>query len=65
MSVDFYRGVIQDRASTKVYLREWGQAGDPVDAATVSATRAQTASRTRPWTHDELLAMLPGRPDGR
>jgi mono/diheme cytochrome c family protein len=48
-------------ASVLTFIRrEWGQAGDPVDPATVRTTRAQTASRTRPWTHDELLAMLPG-----
>jgi mono/diheme cytochrome c family protein/glucose/arabinose dehydrogenase len=37
--------------------REWGNEGSPVDAATVRAVRAQTAGRTRPWTHDELVAM--------
>jgi putative membrane-bound dehydrogenase-like protein len=48
-------------ASVLTYVRrEWGQTGDPVNPATVRTTRAQTASRTRPWTHDELLAMLPG-----
>ncbi len=48
-------------ASVLTYVRrEWGQTGDPVDPATVRTIRAQTASRTRPWTHDELLAMLPG-----
>ena len=53
-------------ASVLTYIRrEWGQTGDPVDAATVKATRVETASRTRPWTHDELLAMLPARPGGR
>jgi len=47
-------------AAVLTYIRrEWGQTGDPVDTATVGTTRAQTASRTRPWTHDELLAMLP------
>jgi mono/diheme cytochrome c family protein len=47
-------------AAVLTYVRrEWGQTGDPVDPATVRTTRAQTASRTRPWTHDELLAMLP------
>ena len=47
-------------AAVLTYVRrEWGQTGDPVDPAAVRATRAQTASRTRPWTHDELLAMLP------
>jgi mono/diheme cytochrome c family protein len=49
-------------ASALTYIRrEWGHTGAPVDAALVGATRAQTASRRRPWTHDELLAMMPGR----
>jgi mono/diheme cytochrome c family protein len=39
--------------------REWGQAGDPVDPAAVASVRAQTTGRTRPWTDDELMAMLP------
>ena len=29
------------------------------DAATVKAVRTLTASRTRPWTNDELLALIP------
>jgi mono/diheme cytochrome c family protein len=53
-------------ASVLTYVRrEWGQAGEPVNAETVRTTRAETASRTRPWTHDELLAMLPGGRGGR
>ena len=49
-------------ASVLTYVRrEWGQAGDPVDPATVEAVRAQTATRTRPWTDEELLKMLGGR----
>lgn len=33
-------------ASVLTYIRrEWGQTGDPVDAATVKATRAETASQ--------------------
>jgi putative membrane-bound dehydrogenase-like protein len=49
-------------ASVLTYVRrEWGQAGDPVDPATVEAVRAQTATRTRPWTDDELLLMMSGR----
>jgi hypothetical protein len=45
--------------------REWGQVGDPVDPATIEAVRAQTATRTRPWTDQELLTMLPGGRGGR
>jgi putative membrane-bound dehydrogenase-like protein len=45
-------------AGVLTYIRrEWGQPGTPVDAATVKATRALTAGRTRPWTNDELLAL--------
>jgi hypothetical protein len=39
--------------------REWGQVGDPVEPSAVAAVRAQTAGRTRPWTDEELQAMLP------
>jgi mono/diheme cytochrome c family protein len=53
-------------AAVLTYIRrEWGQRGDPVDPAIVKTTRAQTASRTRPWTHDELLAMIPGGRGGQ
>lgn len=38
--------------------RAWGQAGTPVDAATVRAVRAATADRTRPWTDRELLELM-------
>ena len=42
-------------ADVLTYVRHaWGQTGSPVDPATVSAVRAQTASRTRPWTNEEL-----------
>ena len=36
-----------------------------VDPSMVRTTRAQTANRTRPWTHDELLAMLPAGQGGK
>jgi len=45
--------------------REWGQAGDPVDPASVEAVRAQTVTRTRPWTDDELLKMVSGGRGGQ
>ncbi|HET8772747.1 MAG TPA: c-type cytochrome, partial [Thermoanaerobaculia bacterium] len=39
-------------AGVLTYIRrEWGQTGTPVDAAEVARVRAQTVSRTRPWTH--------------
>ena len=48
-------------AAVLTYIRrEWGQAGTAVDAATIAGVRAKTASRTRPWTGDELTALLPG-----
>jgi mono/diheme cytochrome c family protein/glucose/arabinose dehydrogenase len=37
--------------------REWGQTASPVDPAVVATVRDLTRSRTRPWTHDELLKM--------
>ena len=59
-------GVDYRRDGDPTYVRrEWGQTGDPVDPATVRTSRAQTASRTRPWTHDELLAMLPAGRGGQ
>jgi len=46
-------------AAVLTYIRrEWGQDGSPVDAATVAKTRELVASRTRPWKHDELMAMI-------
>jgi mono/diheme cytochrome c family protein len=48
-------------AAVLTYIRrEWGQTGAPVTAAEVAKVRAQSTSRTRPWTHDELMAMLKG-----
>jgi mono/diheme cytochrome c family protein len=53
-------------ASVLTYVRrEWGQTGDPVDPGTVEAVRAQTATRTRPWTDDELLTMMSRGRGGR
>jgi hypothetical protein len=40
--------------------REWGQTGAPVDPATVARVRRLTAARTRPWTNDELMALIGG-----
>ena len=46
-------------AAVLTYVRrEWGQRGDPVDAATVGSVRAATKDRTRPWTDGELTPML-------
>ena len=52
-------------ASVLTYVRrEWGQVGDPVDPSVVATVRAQTAGRAKPWTDEELLAMVP-RPGGQ
>jgi mono/diheme cytochrome c family protein len=46
-------------ASVLTYIRrEWGHSGTPVDAALVAAVRAATKERTRPWTNDELGALI-------
>lgn len=48
-------------AAALTYIRrEWGNTGTPVVAEEVANARAQTASRTRPWKHDELMAMIKG-----
>jgi len=48
-------------AGALTYIRrQWGNAGSAVDPATVKEVRAATAARTRPWTNDELLALLSG-----
>jgi len=38
--------------------REWGQPGSAVDPSTVKSVRELTAGRTKPWTNDELLALV-------
>ena len=49
-------------AAVLTYVRrEWGQPGTPVDPAIVKHVRALTTGRTKPWTHDELMAMAAGR----
>ena len=45
-------------AGVLTYIRrEWGQTGSAVGPATIKSVRELTAGRTRPWTHDELLAL--------
>jgi mono/diheme cytochrome c family protein/glucose/arabinose dehydrogenase len=42
--------------------RQWGNSASAVDPGTVKELRALTASRTRPWTNQELLDLgTPGR----
>jgi mono/diheme cytochrome c family protein len=56
----------EDVARVLTYIRrEWGQDGSPVDPETVSRVRALTSGRPRPWTNDELLALVPGGRAGR
>jgi mono/diheme cytochrome c family protein/glucose/arabinose dehydrogenase len=46
-------------ASVLTYIRrEWDNTGTPVAAADVAKVRADTASRTTPWKHDELMALV-------
>jgi mono/diheme cytochrome c family protein len=46
-------------AGVLTYIRrEWGQDGTPVDVATVKQVREMTKDRTRPWKHDELMALV-------
>jgi mono/diheme cytochrome c family protein len=46
-------------AAVLTYVRrEWGQSGTAVTPASVTETRRATAARTRPWTHDELTAIV-------
>lgn len=46
-------------AGVLTYIRrEWGQTVTPVDVAQVKTVRGETASRTTPWKHDELMAMI-------
>jgi len=47
-------------AAVLTYIRrEWGQTGSAVDEETVKSVRGLTAGRARPWTNDELNALLP------
>lgn len=53
-------------AAVLTYIRrEWGQAASPVSAGTVKATRALIAGRSRPWTDNELTALVNGRKESR
>jgi mono/diheme cytochrome c family protein len=47
-------------AAVLTYVRrEWGQTGTPVEPGMVASVRADTSSRQRPWTNDELVKLLP------
>ena len=48
-------------AAVLTYIRrEWGNSASAVDAATAQAIRAINATRTRPWTDDELARVGDG-----
>jgi mono/diheme cytochrome c family protein/glucose/arabinose dehydrogenase len=50
-------------ASVLTYARrEWGQAVSAVEPALVARVRDLTRSRTRPWTHDELMTLAGREP---
>ncbi len=43
------------------YLRaSWGNVGTPVTTEQVTGVRAETAERTKPWTGDEITALMAG-----
>jgi putative membrane-bound dehydrogenase-like protein len=47
-------------ASVLTYVRrEWGQTGTAVEPDAVGAVRSSTADRTKPWTDEELTALVP------
>jgi mono/diheme cytochrome c family protein len=51
----------EDVAAVLTYIRRsWGNTGTPVDGDTVKTIRAETAGRTRPWTGEELTALMAG-----
>ena len=45
--------------------RQWGNSASAVDPETVKQMRTSTASRTRPWTNQELLDLAGGGRGGR
>jgi mono/diheme cytochrome c family protein len=48
-------------AAVLTYIRrEWGNTGSPIDAAAAQAIRALNATRTRPWTDEELARIGDG-----
>jgi len=48
-------------AAVLTYIRrEWGNTASPVDAATAQAIRAVSATRTQPWTDEELARIGDG-----
>jgi mono/diheme cytochrome c family protein len=49
----------EQAAAVLTYIRrQWGNVGSPVDPATVRDARAATAGRARPWSHDEIVALV-------
>jgi mono/diheme cytochrome c family protein len=56
------QGLTDDQlAAVLTYIRrQWGNTGSPVDAGTVRGVRAESAGRARPWTQDEIMALVAG-----
>jgi len=53
-------------ANALTYIRrEWGNAGTPVGPQDVKAARDASTGRTRPWTTDELMALIPAGRGGQ
>jgi mono/diheme cytochrome c family protein len=47
-------------AGVLTYIRRaWSQDGSPVEPTLVAAARKATTTRTRPWSADELAALVP------
>jgi mono/diheme cytochrome c family protein/glucose/arabinose dehydrogenase len=53
-------------AAVLTYVRrEWGNTASAVEPADVKEVRGMTASRTRPWTEEEIARLSGGRGGGR
>jgi hypothetical protein len=53
-------------AAVLTYVRrEWGNTASAVEPADVKEIRGMTASRTRPWTEEEIARLSGGRGGGR
>lgn len=54
----------EQMASVLTYIRrQWGNTASPVTSQTVGEVRAETGGRSRPWNHEEILALVAGSPN--
>ena len=60
VDVGFSADMARQRKRTFLRTPSEGLALLGVEAATVKNVRAMTAGRTKPWTNDELMALMPG-----